>query len=446
MVDHDESWRGEEISLQWSRRPLIRRLLAGRLTAPQTTVWAALIVLPTGILLPIARAALAATLVINANTSNPAPRAAWEAAVAAFQAEHPEIRVDFNVYDHESYKKAIRNWLTSASPDVVYWFVGNRMEQFVTPGLLEDVSDVFTPEIRERISKAALDLVTVDARQYGVPYTYYHIGVYYRRDLFADAGLEQPPREWSELLEACDRLKARGISPIAIGSKDLWPTAGWFDYIDLRLNGYDFHMALMNGAVSYTDARVQAVFAKWRELIDRQCFLDHHVGMTWQESQALLYQGRSAMMLIGNFITPNFPPELDEHMDFFAFPEITPGIGRYEEAPMNSVHIPARARNKDDARKFLAFVTRKDVQEQINRALLQIPVHRDARIADDRFLAIGRELLEEADGLTQYFDRDTSEDLATVAMKGFQEFMVRPERLDGILEEIERARQRIYGS
>ena len=113
---------------------------------------------------------------------------------------------------------------------------------------------------------------------------------------------------------------------------------------------------------------------------------------------------------------------------------------------MNSVHIPARARNKDDARKFLAFVTRKDVQEQINRALLQIPVHRDARIADDRFLAIGRELLEEADGLTQYFDRDTSEDLATVAMKDFQEFMVRPERLDGILEEIERARQRIYGS
>jgi multiple sugar transport system substrate-binding protein len=152
------------------------------------------------------------------------------------------------------------------------------------------------------------------------------------------------------------------------------------------------------------------------------------------------------MMLIGNFITPNFPPELDDRMDFLAFPEITPGNGRYEEAPMNSVHIPARARNKADAKKFLAFVTRKDVQEQINRALLQIPVNRDAEIADDRFLAIGRELLEHADALTQYFDRDTSEDLATVAMKGFQEFMVRPDRLDDILEDIERTRQRIYGS
>jgi multiple sugar transport system substrate-binding protein len=270
--------------------------------------------------------------------------------------------------------------------------------------------------------------------------------VYYRRDLFADAGIEQPPRDWSELLEACDKLKTRGVDPIAIGSKDLWPTAGWFDYIDLRLNGYDFHMALMNGTVPYTDERVRAVFATWRELIERQCFVDHHVGMSWQESQAFLYQGKSAMMLIGNFITPNFPPEVDDHMDFFAFPEITPGIGRFEEAPMNSVHIPARARNKDDARKFLAFVTRKEVQEQINEALLQVPVHRDAGVADNRFLALGRELLEQADALTQYFDRDTSEDLATVAMKGFQEFMVRPDRLDQILTDIERARQRIYGS
>jgi multiple sugar transport system substrate-binding protein len=421
-------------------------LFTERFLARHSSPPLACILLLTGMLLSLPRAALAETLVINANASNPAPRAAWEAAVAAFQTEHPEIEVEYNVYDHESYKKAIRNWLTSAPPDVVYWVVGNRMREFVTPGLLEDVSDVFKPEVRERMPEAALDLVTVDGRQYGVPYTYYHIGVYYRRDLFTDAGIEEAPRNWSELLDACDRLKANGITPIAIGSKDLWPTAGWFDYIDLRLNGYEFHMALMSGQVPYTDERVRAVFAKWVELADRQCFVDHHVGMSLQESQALLYQGRAAMMLIGNFITPNFPPELDAHMDFFAFPEITPGIGSYEEAPMNSVHIPARARNKTEARKFLAFVARTGVQEQVNQALLQIPVNRDAKIADDRFLAIGRQLLEQADALTQYFDRDTSEDLATVAMKGFQEFMVRPDRLDEILEEIERARQRIYGS
>ncbi len=89
---------------------------------------AALAFLLASALLALAHEALAEPLVINANTSNPAPRAAWEAAVEAFEAEHPDIEVSFNVYDHESYKKSIRNWLTSASPDVVYWFVGNRMK------------------------------------------------------------------------------------------------------------------------------------------------------------------------------------------------------------------------------------------------------------------------------------------------------------------------------
>ncbi len=88
-------------------------------------------------------AAAAGTLVINANAADPGPRAAWSAAVERFQRENADVDVEFNVYDHESYKKAIRNWLTSAPPDVVFWFAGERMRQFVTPGLLEDVSELY---------------------------------------------------------------------------------------------------------------------------------------------------------------------------------------------------------------------------------------------------------------------------------------------------------------
>jgi multiple sugar transport system substrate-binding protein len=131
-------------------------------------------------------------------------------------------------------------------------------------------------------------------------------------------------------------------------------------------------------------------------------------------------------------------------MDFTPFPRIIPSVGAYEDAPMNSLHIPARARNQDAAKRFLAHVLRADTQEGINRAILNIPVNRRAAIADDRFLDAGRKLLNSADALAQFFDRDTDEELATIAMKGFQEFMLKPERLDTILSNIERARLRIY--
>src|SRR5689334_5760361 len=123
--------------------------------------------------LAIAGHAAAGTLVINANTSDPAPRAAWEAVVADFERDNPGVEVKFNVYDHESYKKAIRNWLTGASPDVVFWFAGNRMREFVSRKLLTDVSDLFSDQVRASMPRAGIDLVSVDARQYGVPYSYY---------------------------------------------------------------------------------------------------------------------------------------------------------------------------------------------------------------------------------------------------------------------------------
>src|SRR6185369_3736061 len=110
--------------------------------------------------------ALAGTLVLNANTPDPAPRAAWEELAALFQAENPDIQVQFNIYDSESYKKSIRNWLTGSPPDVVFWYAGHRMRQFVTPGLLEDLSDLYVTGVKESIHPSALDLVSVAGRQY----------------------------------------------------------------------------------------------------------------------------------------------------------------------------------------------------------------------------------------------------------------------------------------
>ena len=391
-----------------------------------------------------AHSVFASTLVINSNASDPAPRAAWEQVAKRFQNENPHIKVQLNVFDHESYKTSIRDWLTGAPPDVVLWFAGVRMRQFVELNLLTDVSALYEPQVKDELHPSAIDLVTFRGRQFGVPYAYYNVGFFFRRDLLQKADVASFPTDWPAFLAACGKLKAAGVTPIAIGTKDLWPAAAWFDYLDLRSNGFAFHVDLMQGKIAYTDARVYALFARWRELLDNGCFVSHHASVKWQESQRLMYQGKAAMMLIGNYIVSSFPPEVRSQMDFAPFPRIDPAVGAYEDAPMNSIHIPARARNQDEAKLFLAFVLRADVQEDINRVILNIPVNRKAAIADDRFLAAGRALLNDAEKLAQFFDRDTDEELAMVAMKGFQEFMIKPERLDSILANIERTRRRVY--
>jgi multiple sugar transport system substrate-binding protein len=285
--------------------------------------------------------------------------------------------------------------------------------------------------------------MTINDKQWGVPYTYYQWGIYYRKDIFDKLGLSEP-KTWDEFLAVNAKLKANDIAPIAIGTKYLWTAAGWFDYLNMRTNGLDFHIDLMDGKTPYTDPRVRKTFEHWKVLVDNGYFLENHASYSWQEAQPFMYNGKAAMYLIGNFIAPNFPKELDGKMGFFQFPQIDPAIGMAEDAPMDTIHIPAKAANKKDARKFLEFMARADNQTLVNAALLQIPPHKKAHAPDNYFLNKGVDMLNNASGTAQFYDRDTDPSMAQEGMKGFQEFMVKPERMDAILKRLESVRKRVF--
>lgn len=385
----------------------------------------------------------ASTLVINSDQADPAPKAAFQKIMAKFEAENPEINVEFNIYDKEAYKTAIRNWLATSPPDVVFWYAGNRMKTFVDRKLFTDVSDIWKELDLKKSMPSSVSSMTVDGKQWGIPYTYYQVGVYYRKDIFEKYGLSAP-KTWQDLLKVSATLKSNNVEPIAIGTKFLWPAAAWFDYIDLRLNGLKFHMDLMDGRIAYTDERVRNVFKYWKELVEPGYFLQNHASYSWQEAQPFLYNGSAAMYLIGNYIAPNFPKNLDGKIGFFQFPIIDPTVPVAEDAPTDTIHIPAKAKNKKDARKFLKFMARADNQTLVNAALLQIPTNKNASIVDNYFLNKGVEVLNNASGTAQFYDRDTPPNMAKEGMKGFQEFMVKPERLDSILKRLEKVRQHTF--
>ena len=385
----------------------------------------------------------AGNLVINSDASDPAPKAAFNEIITAFEKENPDIKVTYNLYDHEGYKTTIRNWLVTSPPDVVFWYAGNRMKAFVDKGLFEDVSDIWNANDMHQDFASSKPAMTIDGKQWGVPYTYYQWGIYYRKDIFDKYGIDEP-KTWDQFLAASETLKKNNVAPVAIGSKYLWTTAGWFDYINLRVNGLDFHMDLMDGKIPYTDERVKNTFNTWKQMVEPGYYLENHATYSWQEAQPFLYRGEAAMYLIGNFITPNFPAELEGKMAFMQFPVINPEVGIAEDAPMDTLHIPSKAANKEDARTFLAFMARPENQTLVNKALLQIPPNKKATAVDNPFLNKGVTMLNNADGTAQFFDRDTDPGMAKEAMKGFQEFMVKPERLDSILKRLEKVRQRTF--
>ena len=393
----------------------------------------------------ISSVASAGTLIVNSNQSGAEAAAALKEYIADFEAAHPDVKVVLNEFESESYKVAIRNFLTSETPDVALWFAGNRMKFFVDQDLFRDVSDVWEEYgLYDSMASSRLS-VTVDDKQYGVPWGYYQWGMYYRTDIFDKVGLSVPTN-FEELVAACSTLRENNITPVAIGTRYLWTAAGWFDYLNMRINGYEFHMDLAAGKVSYEDSRLDMVFDKWAELINADCYLEDHASFGWEDGLTPMINGEAAMYLLGNFITGNLNTAgVLDHIDYFQFPKIVDGVPLSEDAPTDTIHIPAGAKNIEDAKKFLGFLSNPEAATKWANARSFLSPNSNAEPPSDRFQLKGVNVLNNAYGIAQFFDRDANPDMAKTAMEGFQEFMVKPDREAKIRARVEKERERIHG-
>ena len=393
----------------------------------------------------ISSVASAGTLIVNSNQSGAESSAALKQYIADFEAANPDVKVVLNEFESESYKVAIRNFLTSETPDVALWFAGNRMKFFVDQDLFRDVSDVWEEYgLYDSMASSRLS-VTVDDKQYGVPWGYYQWGMYYRTDIFDKVGLSVPTN-FEELVAACSTLRENNITPVAIGTRYLWTAAGWFDYLNMRINGYEFHMDLTAGKVSYEDSRLDMVFDKWAELINANCYLEDHASFGWEDGLTPMINGEAAMYLLGNFITGNLNTAgVLDHIDYFQFPKIVDGVPMSEDAPTDTIHIPAGAKNIEDAKKFLGFLSNPEAATKWANARSFLSPNSNAEPPSDRFQLKGVNVLNNAYGIAQFFDRDANPDMAKTAMEGFQEFMVKPDREAKIRARVEKERERIHG-
>jgi multiple sugar transport system substrate-binding protein/raffinose/stachyose/melibiose transport system substrate-binding protein len=243
----------------------------------------------------------------------------------------------------------------------------------------------------------------------------------------------------------CDTLKKNGVTPIAIGTKAPWTAAGWFDYLNMRVNGPEFHINLMLGKEKYDDARVKKTFETWKVLLDKGYFTPNAASYAWQEVVPDLVQGKSAMYLMGQFVMDSIPKESQKDFDFFRFPTIDPKMPIGEDAPTDGFFAAAKAPHPDQAKAFLAFLGSKDVQTYVAKTLNRVPV--STEVDQSIFTPEtkkGIELLKGADYVAQFYDRDTTPEMAEKGMAAFAQFWTNTGKIDSILAQLEKDRAQIF--
>jgi len=295
---------------------------------------------------------------LGSNQSDAVPKAAVQSVMDAFGKASSGLSVKINTIDHNSFQENINNYLQGTPDDVFTWFSGFRMRFFASQGLAGDISDVWASKTD---GSDALKTASTgdDGKQYFMPSTYYPWAVFYRKSVWAAKGYEVP-KTLDALVTLSKKMQADGLSPIAFGDKDGWPAMGTFDQLNMRVNGFDYHVSLMAGKEDWSGPKVKKVFDTWRSI------LPYHqtdsLGRTWQEAAQSLQQKKSGMYVLGAFVGQQFKTEQDD-LDFFNFPEVDSTIGADAiEAPIDGYMMSASPKNEAGAKKLLAYLGGADAQ------------------------------------------------------------------------------------
>jgi raffinose/stachyose/melibiose transport system substrate-binding protein len=311
-------------------------------------------------------------------------KAAFQKMADDYMAAHPNVEIQVTVLENEAFKSKLTTVMQSGEPpDIFQSWGGGVMNEYATAGLLRDI----TPELdadggawRNTFASGALGVYSYKGKNYGVPWDMGMIGFWYNKDLFAQAGIQNPPTTWTEFLADVKALKEKGITPLALGEGDKWPGMHMWAYLVTRLGGKaNFEGALLRTG-SFTDAPFVDAGKKLQELLALQPFQDGFLGATYGDEATAMGNSKAAMELMGQW-APSVEAAnstdkkgIGDKLGFFPFPMVEGGKGDPGDAVGGGNGFAVGKNASDEAVDFVKYLTSAENQAVLAKIGVAIPV------------------------------------------------------------------------
>ncbi|WP_370978389.1 ABC transporter substrate-binding protein [Agaribacterium sp. ZY112] len=339
-----------------------------------------------------------------------------------FRSLYPDIDLDLQLHHGEEYTKKVDQWLSQGKgPDVLYWHGGQQVKYYSDRGLLKDISAFWKAKQYDKFFSApGRKAVEFDGGIYGIPVIEQLWGMFYRVSSMHNKGIAVPDT-WASLLQACAKAKQSDATLFAFGARTPWMSHGWFDYLNLRVNGLEYHRALLDGDISFLDSGVISSLEHWKELLDKGCFNANFDEFTKDSAFPLLYHERAFMIL--TFSRARLPEKFDGDFAFAEFPSINKDIPQYTVAPVEVFMVPAYAQWSEQLELMLDFLASAEFQEGFNSTNRLTSANKLSQPPNDKLAVTQDSYLRSSPGGIQYFDRDTRFDFAQHTPEIFIDFM-----------------------
>ncbi|ASS65810.1 MULTISPECIES: extracellular solute-binding protein [unclassified Paenibacillus] len=238
--------------------------------------------------------------------------------VDQFRREHPGLELAEDVLDNNALKQKIKTLAAgNALPDV-FMVLGSDARMLLGNGLIQPVDGVLAadPSWSGGFRPEAFDDFTFDGRRAAVPMQITATSlVFYNSAMFREAGYERFPDSWEELLQALEKLKKLGYTPISFGNRDAWVAGSClFSTLAERYVGEAWMNDAVAGTAKYSDAPFVEALRAVRSLADKGLLNADRGTLDNVQQRELYYQGKAAVVLEGGWAVSSFAADAPPHV------------------------------------------------------------------------------------------------------------------------------------
>jgi multiple sugar transport system substrate-binding protein len=311
------------------------------------------------------------------------------AVATEFMAANPDIKVEMTYVPYEQVHDKFVTGVSTNPPayDVVMtdvvWY-----DEWVKAGYLADTTSKVTAEMKSDVFPTAWNVVTRNGKSYGMPWLLDTKYLYYNTDLLKQAGFDNPPTTWEELLTQAQAIKDQGLVEYPIVWSWTQAEAAICDFTAL-LYGNGGKFLDENGQPVFNDEKGVAVLEWMKKTIDDG--LTNPASVTYLEGDVLntFNQGKAAFALNWLFMydVANFDTEQSQvtgKVGITNIPVFQSVAGTPKSASVDGssgFSIAATSPNIDAAWKYITFLTSLDTQMKYSSN--QLPIWKTAYEGDN---------------------------------------------------------------
>jgi multiple sugar transport system substrate-binding protein len=311
------------------------------------------------------------------NWSGDVEKKAFDAVIAAFMKENPDITIKTDTVPYASIQTNLDSRFQSGNPPDLFRVSYIDIGQYTSQDVLLDVSDTFDQAKISAFVPGLWEGIVYDGKPYGVPHQIDCTAILYRKDAFKAAGISNVPTTlegawtWDEFAAVADKLKGvvKGKQSPFIYD---WQAAGAYRWLtwpfeaggnllapDLKAPAIDSDAG--RKAVEFTSSFFTKGWVAKNTSVKATTYPDNEFNA-----------GTVAMAYAGSFLVPGIDGAVKDKFEY-ASAVMPKDVTAATDLGGNAIVAAKDGKHTDAAAKFLEFIVREDQMKAFCEATNVLP-------------------------------------------------------------------------